>query len=53
MLTSDHINKIIPARPRDSHKGTFGTAFILAGSVSYTGAAFLAGMAAYRSVLVW
>ena len=49
MLTSDHINKIIPIRPIDSHKGTFGTAFIIAGSINYTGAAFLAGMAAYRS----
>jgi NAD(P)H-hydrate epimerase len=33
----------------DAHKGTFGTAFIVAGSVNYTGAALLAGLAAYRS----
>jgi len=33
----------------DAHKGTFGTAFIIAGSVNYTGAALLAGLAAYRS----
>jgi NAD(P)H-hydrate epimerase len=31
-----------------AHKGTFGTALIIAGSVNYTGAAHLAGHAAYR-----
>ncbi|MFC2065090.1 NAD(P)H-hydrate dehydratase [Chloroflexota bacterium] len=36
------------ARPLDSHKGTFGTCMIVAGSSSYTGAALLAGKAAYR-----
>ena len=35
-------------RPLDSHKGTFGTALIVAGSVNYTGAILLAGKAAYR-----
>ena len=38
----------LPARPADAHKGTFGTALIAAGSVNYTGAALLAGKAAYR-----
>jgi ADP-dependent NAD(P)H-hydrate dehydratase / NAD(P)H-hydrate epimerase len=38
----------MPARPRDAHKGTFGAALIIAGSVNYTGAAWLAGQAAYR-----
>jgi ADP-dependent NAD(P)H-hydrate dehydratase / NAD(P)H-hydrate epimerase len=47
-LTSDFIRQFIPIRPLDSHKGTFGTAFIIAGSVNYTGAALLAGIAAYR-----
>jgi NAD(P)H-hydrate epimerase len=42
------IRKIMPARPRDAHKGTFGTALIVAGSINYTGAALLAGEAAYR-----
>lgn len=40
---------LLPARPAEAHKGTFGTALIAAGSVNYTGAAYLAGMAAYRS----
>jgi ADP-dependent NAD(P)H-hydrate dehydratase / NAD(P)H-hydrate epimerase len=39
---------ILPARPTDAHKGTFGTVLIAAGSVNYTGAALLAGKAAYR-----
>ena len=43
------IKQYLPERPLDAHKGTFGTAFIIAGSVNYTGAALLAGMAAYRS----
>ncbi|MGE5073472.1 MAG: NAD(P)H-hydrate dehydratase [Anaerolineae bacterium] len=39
---------MLPDRPIDAHKGTFGTALIVAGSVNYTGAAALAGKAAYR-----
>jgi len=46
---ADSIASILPARPNDAHKGTFGTALIAAGSVSYTGAASLAGKAAYRN----
>jgi NAD(P)H-hydrate epimerase len=49
ILTSDIIKNYLPQRPMDAHKGTFGTALIIAGSVNYTGAALLAGMAAYRS----
>ncbi len=36
-------------RPRDGHKGTFGHVLILAGSRGKTGAAVLAGKAAYRA----
>lgn len=39
---------ILPPRPADAHKGTFGAALIVAGSVSYTGAAYLSAKAAYR-----
>jgi NAD(P)H-hydrate epimerase len=42
------VRALLPPRPRDSHKGTFGRALICAGSVNYTGAAYLAGEAAYR-----
>lgn len=43
------ISMLLPERPIDSHKGTFGTAFIAAGSVNYTGAVLLAAEAAYRA----
>lgn len=43
------VSMLLPERPLDSHKGTFGTALIAAGSVNYTGAVLLAAEAAYRS----
>ena len=43
------VSALLPERPSASHKGTFGTALIAAGSVNYTGAALLAGRAAYRA----
>lgn len=45
----DMISALLPERTPASHKGTFGTAFVVAGSSSYTGAALLAGKAAYRA----
>ena len=45
----DSVAALLPERPIDSHKGTFGTALIAAGSVNYTGAVILAGEAAYRA----
>jgi len=42
------IAHLLPVRPTDAHKGTFGTAIIAAGSINFTGAALLAGKAAYR-----
>jgi hydroxyethylthiazole kinase-like uncharacterized protein yjeF len=42
------VHTVLPPRPLDSHKGTFGTALIVAGSTSFTGAALLAGQSAYR-----
>ena len=44
----DWVSALLPARPPDSHKGTFGAALIAAGSIAYTGAAFLSAKAAYR-----
>ena len=42
------VSGLLPERPLEAHKGTFGTSLIAAGSASYTGAALLSGKAAYR-----
>lgn len=38
---------LLPHRPINAHKGSYGTSLIYAGSQAYTGAAYLAGKAAY------
>ncbi|MGD2144237.1 MAG: NAD(P)H-hydrate dehydratase [Anaerolineae bacterium] len=43
------VREWLPPRPSDAHKGTFGKALIVAGSVNYTGAAYLAGASATRA----
>jgi ADP-dependent NAD(P)H-hydrate dehydratase / NAD(P)H-hydrate epimerase len=48
VITPEWVSRVIPPRPLDAHKGTFGTAMIVAGSINFTGAAYLAGKAAYR-----
>lgn len=45
---ADFVRGVLPARPLDAHKGSFGTALVVAGSTSYSGAALLAAEAAYR-----
>ena len=48
-LTKKLASTIIPKRSRYSHKGTFGTAVIVAGSKTMSGAAAMAAQAALRS----
>ncbi len=48
MATPHRIASWLPDRPRSAHKGTCGSALIVAGSVNYVGAAALSGAGAYR-----
>ena len=41
--------KFLPARPKQSHKGTFGKILVLGSSINYCGAVLLAARAAYRA----
>lgn len=43
----------LPDRPLDAYKGTFGKAMIVAGSLNYTGAAYLTAAAAYGAGAGW
>lgn len=49
LLTGAEARALLPALPLDAHKGTFGKAMIVAGSLNYTGAAAMAAKAAYRA----
>jgi len=49
LLDNDSVRDLLPARPPDSHKGTFGRALIVGGSGEYVGAVGLAARAAYAS----
>jgi ADP-dependent NAD(P)H-hydrate dehydratase / NAD(P)H-hydrate epimerase len=48
MLTGALVKNIVPKRPLDSNKGTFGKVMLLCGSPAYPGSAFLAGSGAGR-----
>ena len=48
-ITSEFVWQNIPRRARDSHKGTFGTVLVVAGSAHYRGAALLAAEGALRT----
>lgn len=49
MITPPMVAPLLPPRPLESNKGTFGKALIVAGSPSYPGAAVLAATAALRA----
>ncbi len=49
LVEAEMARHLLPERPGDSNKGTFGKALIIGGSVNYVGAPGLAAMAAYRA----
>jgi hydroxyethylthiazole kinase-like uncharacterized protein yjeF len=49
LATAQMARTLLPGRPRHGHKGTFGTALIVAGSAHYWGAPVLAARGAYRA----
>ncbi len=49
LVDSAYVREKLPARNSNSHKGSYGKALVVGGSVNYTGAAGLAATAAYRS----
>ncbi len=48
-VTGHLVQGWIPTRPREAHKGDFGRVDILAGSLGYTGAPYLAAQGAVRT----
>ena len=49
VATPEFVAELLPPRPSDAHKGTFGKCLVVAGSTQYVGAPCLASRAAYRS----
>jgi NAD(P)H-hydrate epimerase len=48
LMTERWARAVLPQRPLSGHKGTFGFALVIAGSVNYIGAAYLSCMGALR-----
>jgi len=49
MIQAGDAKKLLPKRPGDSHKGTYGRVLVLGGSVGLTGAAAMASQSALRA----
>ncbi|PLV59726.1 NAD(P)H-hydrate dehydratase [Thermotoga sp. KOL6] len=48
VITKEYVSSLLPNRPKDSHKGTYGKVLIIAGSKFYSGAPVLSGMGALK-----
>ena len=49
LITPEEVGGLLPLRPRDANKGTFGRVLVVAGSENYIGACYLACMGAVRA----
>jgi ADP-dependent NAD(P)H-hydrate dehydratase / NAD(P)H-hydrate epimerase len=49
LIDCAQIRQVLVPRPKDSHKGTYGHVFVVAGSRGKSGAALMTGLAALRS----
>ncbi|MCX8125644.1 MAG: NAD(P)H-hydrate dehydratase, partial [Dehalococcoidia bacterium] len=48
LITEEWLGSVLPQRPLSANKGTFGKVLVIAGSINYIGAAYLACMGAAR-----
>ena len=48
-ITREQAKSLLPQRPENSHKGTFGKVLNIAGSLNYQGAAYLSSIAALKA----
>jgi NAD(P)H-hydrate epimerase len=53
VIDAEWVRSVLPQRPLDGHKGTFGTVLVVGGSLNYSGAVLLAGESAFRSGAGW
>ncbi len=48
LITSEWVKSVLPRRPLEANKGSFGRVLVVAGSINYIGAAYLACSGAIR-----
>jgi ADP-dependent NAD(P)H-hydrate dehydratase / NAD(P)H-hydrate epimerase len=48
IIEQDRVARLLPSRPKDSHKGMYGTVLVIGGAAGMTGAALLASRAALK-----
>ncbi len=49
LITPEFVRSLLPSRPIEAHKGSFGRLLVVAGSRNYVGASYLACLGAYRA----